>query len=258
MAENGFRRWAAYRLATVAGAFTNTVFGLIRSYITVGAIGAAGGTLAGYTAAQGLTYAWLGQAFLSPLALMGWNELAQRVRTGDIAVDLARPIDPQLAYLTADLGRAAYSLIPRGAPPLLAGALLFELAFPASVLPYVLGVVSLTIAVMISFACRWIVNLTAFWLIEMRGVLTLYMLTSGFLSGHLIPVHWFPSWLKTIANATPFPSMVQTPIDVTMGFVAGAEALKQIGIQVIWLIAMLAIGRLVFASGTKKLVVQGG
>lgn len=258
MVENGFRRWAAYRLAAAAGAFTNTVFGLIKSYITIGAIGAAGGTLAGYDAAQGVTYAWLGQAFIGPLALMGWSELAQRVRTGDIAIDLARPVDPQLSFLAADLGRAAYTLIPRGAPPLIVGAVLFELAFPASILPYVLGVTSLTIAVMISFACRWLVNLTAFWLIEMRGVVTLYMLTSGLLSGHLIPVHWFPSWLQTIANATPFPSMVQTPIDVTMGFVAGPEALAGIGVQAIWLVVMLAFGRLVFAAGTRKLVVQGG
>jgi ABC-2 type transport system permease protein len=41
----GFRRWSAYRLAAAAGAFTNSVFGLVKASITVAAIGAAGGTL---------------------------------------------------------------------------------------------------------------------------------------------------------------------------------------------------------------------
>ncbi|HEX6233975.1 MAG TPA: hypothetical protein VFZ63_12695 [Jiangellaceae bacterium] len=36
MLVNGFRRWATYRMAVAAGAFTNSAFGLIRAYITIG------------------------------------------------------------------------------------------------------------------------------------------------------------------------------------------------------------------------------
>lgn len=258
MVRNGFRRWATYRMAMAAGAFTNTVFGLIRAHITVGAIGAAGGELAGYGAAQGATYAWLAQAFIAPVSIMGWSELSERVRTGDIAVDLARPIDPQFAHLASDIGRAAYSFIPRGAPPMIVGALVFELALPSKALAYLLGLASLILAVMVSFACRWLVNLASFWLIEMRGVLTLYMVAAGILSGHLVPVHWFPDWLKVIAQATPFPSIIQTPIDVTMGFAEGRQAVELIATQMSWLVGMLLLGRIAFAAGARKLVVQGG
>ena len=258
MFVNGFRRWASYRMALAAGAFTNTVFGLIRAFITVGAIGAAGGTIAGYDAAAGITYAFLAQALIAPISIGGWNEFSQRIRTGDVAVDLARPIDPQLAYLASDLGRAVYTFIPRGAPPLLVGVAVFGLAMPATTLPYLLGVVALVLAIMVSFACRWLVNLVAFWLLDLRGVLTLYVLGSGLLSGHLLPVHWFPGWLAAIANATPFPSMVQTPIDVVTGRVEGTAALALMGIQLGWLVVSLLAGRLIFAGGTRKLVVQGG
>lgn len=258
MFANGFRRWATYRGAMAAGAFTNTVFGLIRAYITIGAIGAAGGTLAGYDAKAGITYAFLAQALIAPVNIFAWNEFALRVRTGDVAIDLARPVDPQLAYLASDLGRAAYSLVPRGAPPLLAGAVVFGLSMPAAVLPYLLGAASLLLAVMVSFACRWLANLAAFWLLDLRGVMMLYVLTSGLLSGHLLPVHWFPDWLAAIARATPFPSIIQTPIDVVTGRAAGVDALALIGVQVGWLVVTLIAGRLVFAAGTRKLVVQGG
>lgn len=258
MFANGFRRWATYRGAMAAGAFTNTVFGLIRAYITVGAIGAAGGTLAGYDARAGITYAFLAQALIAPVNIFTWNEFALRVRTGDVAVDLARPVDPQLAYLASDLGRAAYSIIPRGLPPMLVGGLVFGLAMPTAALPYLLGAISLLLAVMVSFACRWLANLAAFWLLDLRGVMMIYVLASGLLSGHLLPVHWFPSWLAAIANATPFPSIIQTPIDIVTGRAEGVDALALIGVQLGWLVIALIAGRLVFAAGTRKLVVQGG
>ena len=258
MFANGFRRWATYRGAMAAGAFTNTVFGLIRAYITVGAIGAAGGTLAGYDAKAGITYAFLAQALIAPVNIFTWNEFALRVRTGDVAVDLARPVDPQLAYLASDLGRAAYSIIPRGLPPMLVGGVVFGLAMPTAATPYLLGAISLLLAVMVSFACRWLANLAAFWLLDLRGVMMIYVLASGLLSGHLLPVHWFPSWLAAIANATPFPSIIQTPIDIVTGRAEGVDALALIGVQLGWLVVALIAGRLVFAAGTRKLVVQGG
>lgn len=258
MLVNGFRRWATYRMAVAAGAFTNSVFGLIRAYITIGAIGAAGGAIAGYDAKAGITYAFLAQALIAPVNIFTWNEFALRIRTGDVAVDLARPVDPQLAYLAADLGRAVYSFIPRGAPPLLVGGVVFGLAMPATPLPYLLGGLSLLLAIMVSFACRWLANLAAFWLLDLRGVMMIYTVGSGLLSGHLLPVHWFPGWLAAVANATPFPSIIQTPIDIVTGRAAGVEALGLIGVQLGWLVVMLTVGRFVFAAGTRKLVVQGG
>jgi ABC-2 type transport system permease protein len=111
---------------------------------------------------------------------------------------------------------------------------------------------------MVSFACRWLANLAAFWLLDLRGVMMIYVLASGLLSGHLLPVHWFPGWLAAIANATPFPSIIQTPIDIVTGRAAGVDALALIGVQLGWLVVALSVGRLVFAAGTRKLVVQGG
>ena len=35
VARRGFRRYATYRWATVAGVFTNSVFGFIRAYVFV-------------------------------------------------------------------------------------------------------------------------------------------------------------------------------------------------------------------------------
>ncbi|GAA0962411.1 ABC transporter permease [Virgisporangium aurantiacum] len=254
----GFRRWSTYRLAALAGAFSNTVFGLVRANVTIAVVGVAGGTVAGYDAVGVATYVWVGQALLGSVYIFQWTDLAMRIRTGDIAVDLGRPVDPQFAYLAGDLGRAAFDLIPRGAPPLIIGALVTGVALPASPLPYLLGVVSLVLAVVISFAGRWLVNLAGFWLMDLRGPMATYLVAVSVLNGLIVPVHWFPDWLKTLAACTPFPSMLQAPIDVVTGRVQGLDALSVMAVQVGWAGALLGLGQVVYRRGARRLVVQGG
>lgn len=257
-AVTGFRRHSAYRAATLAGATTNTVFGVVKASITVAAIGSAGGVLAGYDVRQGVTYAFLCQALIGPVLLFGSSELGERVRTGDIAVDLSRPVDLQLSMLGTDLGRAAFQVLPRGVPPLAVGALFFGLTLPTSALPYLLGALSVPLAVALSFACRFLLNLAAFWLLDLRGLLTLYLVSSNVFSGLIIPVPWFPDWLDLAARLTPFPSMLQTPVDVLSGRVSGWSAAGLVLVQGAWLVGVLVIGRVVLARATRRLVVQGG
>ncbi|WP_338073642.1 ABC transporter permease [Kineococcus siccus] len=254
----GFRRFSTYRAATAAGALTNTVFGAVKAAVLVGTVAAAGGSVSGYGAAQAATFAWVTQALLAPVAVFADDELAQRVRTGDVAVDLARPVDLQLAAWADDLGRAAYTVLPRGLPPLAVGALTTGLALPGRVDGYLLAVVALALGVSISFGCRHLVNLSAFWLTDVRGLTTLYTVVATVLTGLSVPVGWFPPWLAVLAAATPFPSMLQAPVDVLTGRVAGAEALRVLATQVAWLGAVLLLGRVVLARGSRRLVVQGG
>ena len=56
---------------------------------------AAGGEVAGYDLGLMSAYIWIGQGLLGAVNLNGTSELAERIRTGDVAVDFARPIDPQ-------------------------------------------------------------------------------------------------------------------------------------------------------------------
>jgi ABC-2 type transport system permease protein len=143
-------------------------------------------------------------------------------------------------------------------PPLLIGALTFHLVMPETPWPYLIGVVSVLFGVGISFGCRFIVNLTAFWLLDIRGATTVYMTISNVLCGLFVPVAWFPGWLSVLAHATPFPSMVQTPADIITGRIDGAHSLARLGVQFGWLVGVLLFGRLLLRWATRRLVIQGG
>src|SRR5262245_54971337 len=121
VARRGFRRYSTYRIASLAGIFTQSVFGFIMAYTYI-ALWEHRPNLGGYDVSDAVTYVWLGQALLAPLALFGGgfqSELTERVRKGDIAIDLYRPIDLQLWWLASDFGRAAFQLVVRGGGPML-------------------------------------------------------------------------------------------------------------------------------------------
>ena len=121
------------------------------------------------TPTQLATYVWVGQGLLSVVAFWGWTELADRIRSGDVAADLLRPVPPVTSYLAADLGRAAHAMATRFVPPLIVGLIFFPLYVPSRWWTVPLFAVSVVLAVVASFACRFLVNATAYWLHDARG-----------------------------------------------------------------------------------------
>jgi ABC-2 type transport system permease protein len=257
VAAGGFRRYATYRAATAAGVFTNTVFGLILAYTYV-ALWDEKPHLGGYDQAQALTYVWVGQALFMVMSVMGGgfeNELIGRIRTGDIAVDLHRPADLQLWWLSGDLGRALFQLLGRGVVPMVFGALVFRLALPTDALTWLAFLVAILLGLVVSFAIRFLVALSAFWLMDGLGAAQLCGLCGIFFSGMLLPLNVFPGALGEIARALPWSALIQGPADVLLG---EADPLGTYAFQAAWALALLTVGRLIQSAATRRVVIQGG
>lgn len=254
----GFRQESAYLAAAFAGIVANVTFGFLKAAVLVATVEAAGGELAGYGTGQMLAFVWIGQALLGMVNLSGRDELGERIKSGDITVDFLRPLDVQLAGLATFLGRRLFTLLPRGIPTFAIGLLTTGMLLPHAVTPYVLGAVSVLLGVVLSYLGAYALNVLGFWLVETRGLTVAYMVLAGFLSGLYVPVVIFPEWLRWIATATPFPSMLMTPIDVLTARVTGAEAAYVVLVQVLWLVAVGALGAVLTRAGRRHLEVQGG
>jgi ABC-2 type transport system permease protein len=256
IAKRGWRRYAAYPWATAAGVFTNTIFGFIQAYILL-AVFRHRTHVGNYDASDAVTYVWLAQALIMTVYAFGWQELALRIRDGSIATDLSRPLDPQRYWLAFDLGRAPYHFIFRGILPFIVGAFVFRFHYPAP-LDLAAFVLSIALAVVVSFGFRFLYNSSAFWLTDIRGVVTLALTVSLFLSGMVLPLAFFPDWLRAIAHALPFASIMQTPIDVWLGKHHGAGLAGILALQAMWAVVLIALGRVTLRLGAKRLVIQGG
>ena len=257
LAQKAAQRQLAYRQANLAGLLTNLFFGALRAYVLIALYGARP-EIAGYTLAAAITYTGLTQAILRAVQIFGWQDLMKTVRSGDIASDLAKPFDYYFFWLAQDLGANVTHLIVRGLPIMLAYALATPMVWPSDVNAMLTFAVSLLLAMLVSFAWRFCVNITALWSADALGFARLGYTLAMFLSGFLVPVTFFPPWLRTIANLTPFPSIIEIPVQIWLGILAGPAATAALFQQAFWLGVMMLIGRLMLAAGTRKLVIQGG
>ncbi|GAA0477943.1 ABC transporter permease [Paractinoplanes deccanensis] len=257
---SGFRRYATYRQATAAGAFTNIVFGFLRCYVLLAvAAGAPGGRPGGYDPEQLATYVWVGQGLLVVVGIWGWTDLSDRIRSGDVAADLLRPVPPVTAYLAADLGRGLYGMLTRFVPPVVAGLLFFPFKTPDRWQTIPLFAVSVALAVIGSFGCRYLINATAYWLHDARGPLVFWTLASGVLAGLYFPLRLLPDWLAvTLWVGTPLPGLLQTPLDVLVERDGPAIQVGLVALQAVWAVVMVKAAAVVQKRAERKLVVQGG
>ncbi|PPK64619.1 ABC-2 family transporter protein [Actinokineospora auranticolor] len=255
----GFRRYATYRQATVAGAFTNVVFGFLRCYILLSIAESAGGSMVGYDPTQLVSYVWLGQGMLAVVNSWTMLDLAERVRSGEVVSDLLRPIDPLWTYMWTDLGRGGFAMLTRFLTPLVVGELCFGVYVPDNPLTYPLFLLSVVAALLVGFACRYLIGLCAFWLLDVRGVSMMWVFFSGAASGLYFPLAVLPDWLATALWAvTPFPSLMQASLDIAVERGGLAHGLPAFGAQVVWVVLSLLACRWVQTRAVRRLVVQGG
>ena len=257
VARRSYRRYAAYRWATFAGAFTNSMFGLVRAYVLIAAhrqrpqVGS-------FDVRDSVTFTFVSQGMIMAISIFALTGIAERVRTGDVVSDLYRPVDFQAYHLAADFGRAAYHVVFRGLPPIAVGALIFGLRLPPDATAAGLFAVSLALAVTVAFAMRFCVDLTSFWLLDSTGAFQIWLALTAFLAGLTVPLQFLPDAIEGPARLLPWASMIQLPIEIFLGDRQGGDAVEAVLLQAFWAVALIALGRVILRAADRKLVIQGG
>ncbi|KXO93839.1 ABC transporter permease [Tsukamurella pulmonis] len=255
----GFRQQSTYLSAAVAGVFTNSVFGFVKMAILLATLTGAGGTAGGYTPELMVSYIFLSQGLLTAIGAFGGDgALAERIRTGDIAVDFLRPLNVQFATLATVLGGAVYSLIPRALPLVVIGSATSMMAWAGEIAAYPLAAVSILLSIVLAQALLYCVQILGFWVVDTRGIQMFYVVVGTFLMGMFVPVGLFPDWLTRVAEFTPFGWIIMPPCDILSGRIDAGAGLVAVTVQAGWTVAVLALGQALTAAGRRRLEVQGG
>ncbi len=256
-AVKSFQKHLTYRAANLAGIVTNAFFAVI--YVLVfHALFQGRDALGGLDLRDAITYMIVNQSLLMAMSAFGNRELSEAVVRGEIVSDLSRPVDFYLFWASLDLGHAVYYLFFRGVPTFLLGWLLFGARVPADPLTWLLFFVAVAGGMVVSFAFRFITNSLAFWTTDARGINYLASTIIMFLSGFIVPLNFFPDWLRGIVDWLPFPGLAHLPISIYLGKLDAAALVRAVGVEAAWLVALVALGRFVLSRMVRRLTAAGG
>lgn len=232
-------------------------WGFIRAYLFLAVLGARA-TVADYDREQMLLYVGLTQALFHCLNIYGWWDLMKAIRTGEVVGDFCKPVDFYNLWQARNLGRAGYQFLSRTIPSMAVFVLVYRLKLPGPWPVWPLFAASLAMGYLICFAWCFIYNAVAFWILDSRGVGNVANALGSLMAGLIVPVAFFPHWMQRVADLTPFPSMLNTPVEILLEVVEGPQVWAILGRQAFWVLAMVVLARWVARQGLRKVVVQGG
>jgi ABC-2 type transport system permease protein len=254
-----------YRAAALAGVATQIWWGFIKIMVLEVFFRAnPAASPMSYEAAIG--YVWLGQAFL---AMLPWNlerELADLVRSGNVAYELVRPVDLYGYWYGRVLAFRLASAALRCAPIFLfAGVVLahtplasWALGWPPSLAAGLAFVAAVAAAFLLSAAINTFVQITLLWTLSGEGVSRILPAFVVVFSGMVVPLPFFPDWAQPFLRALPFRSVCDVPHRLYTGDLAAAQAGPELAFTLAWTFAFVGAGRLLLSRGMRRVVVQGG
>lgn len=251
------RQQMTYRTALVAGLFTNLFFGILRASLLI-ALYQGETSVNGMDVGGAITYVALSQAMIAYLTIFGNTEMGRTVSDGSIASDLIKPVHFILLWLGRDLGRSLVNFVVRGLFFIGLFSLFYTLYFPTGVGTWFLFVISLIFSWLLNFFWRMLVNLGAFWSPDIQGFARLAFGFSQLFSGFVLPLRLLPDWFSRLSNWTPFPGMMNHPMEIYLGIYSPSQLLGAFGHQLVWLFILVFLCLVLFRLGIRRLVIQGG
>lgn len=252
-----FRLLLQYRAAAAAGVVTQVFWGLIRMMIFTAFYESARGPQP-MTIAETVGYVWLSQ---SMIALMPWRidaEIEDLIRSGNVAYELARPVDLQLLWYGRCLALRLAPLLLRMGPIVLLAWLFFGLSAPASVWAAGAFVLSVLAAGLLAAAITLVATLSLLWTVSGRGMRRIVPALATLFSGLIVPLPLFPDWSQPVIRALPFRGILDVPIRFYLGHIPVEQLPLQLLGQLTWTAGLLLVARWMLAAGLKRVVIQGG
>lgn len=246
-----YRFEVAMRLATQGLIMCSLIFLWRAAYRGIGPVAGVDG--------HGMqTYAIMASVLGAVLVGGVTQRLQERINSGDVALDLIRPMTAPLLWLAEDLGEALGRLVLVGTPLLAAACALGHPPWPASAGAATLTIAAVVLAVLINWLLALLVGLGLFWWLDLGYFARIKDLAIRILAGGVLPLWLFPEWLQHAARLLPFTAIYQGPLELWIGRATGRAALGIIAMQVVWL-AILALAAAWLWSRARRVVqVQGG
>lgn len=255
-AMKSFSRSMAYRAEVWLQIVGNILFLFIQISIWRALIGES--IISGIGLQEMVTYSILNTSLTIILMTHVHNQVDDSLKTGGIIMHLVKPLRYPFFLFADEAGKNMYKMLFQLIPTLLIATLLFGLQ-PISqndnLLPFMLTVI---IALFISFGIGYLIALVAFWFMT---TFALRWTVGGLIkifSGSFIPLWFFPPVWMDVANILPFKFLGFVPAAIYMGKMNSTEIYQNIVLGFVWLIILYGLVSLLWWKALRRLAIQGG
>jgi ABC-2 type transport system permease protein len=215
------------------------------------------GLIYGYGRDDLLTYYVVGLVLSSWIPSV-WYEVGNNIRTGRLNSYLLRP-SSYLGYFEARqiAVNIGYCLLSVLFAAILGLSFPGSMTLPPSIFHAVAFVVSSLCAFQLAYQVGYLAHLSAFWLDDFAGTLSVTYLVQTVLSGQMFPIDFLPDFAGRILSFTPFPYIVYEPLRVYLG-VDPRSTYRGILVCLAWIAITGLMTRLVWNAGLKRYDARGG
>lgn len=255
-AKRAFSREATYRTQV----FTHIGSVLLRVFLLSmlwTALYRNNGEQAGIPLHAMITYATLALLLDLIYGVNGAYVIRQKIRDGSIAIDFMRPISVPLYVFADSVGQTGFAAL-QIVPALAFSLLLVHVDPPRSVVAALAFVASVGLGFIVNFFIDLLMATLTFWTMEIFGIQLMQQFIASLLSGSLVPLYFFPDFLRSIALALPFAAVYNAPLSIYIGKVQGQEIAATLAMQALWALVLGVAALAFWRVGERRVVVQGG
>ena len=248
-----------YRTAAIAGLSTQFAWGFME-ILAFGAFYRANPAAFPMEFSHLVSYIWIQQAFL--VLFMPWGvggTAVESIVSGNIAYDLARPIDTYNRWFFETIADRVSRATLRSIPILIVAFILpapFRMTLPSNLFQFGAFIISVPLAMFTVTTYCLIDYMSSFYTMSRYNVI--FVILADFLAGGYVPIPFFPEPFRKVAELLPFAAMQNMPLRIYSGDIAGWDAVRGIGLQMFWFIVMLIFGKLLMKRSLRRVRTQGG
>lgn len=218
--------------------------------------GTKGSTVAGFTLNQMIWYL----VFTELVTLTRTDihlQVNDDVKSGNIAYLLNKPYNYVAYCFSYFIGELGIKLLTNGVIGIVIGLVFvgplqsFNLAF----LPFIF--LSLILGCIINFFIYISIALLSFWFEDNNAFFWIYSKLIFTLGGMLMPIEFFPNWLKNIAHFLPFSYVTYVPAKLAVNF-SFYDFFRGFSVQLVYLMVFVLLSATMYRKGAKNLNVNGG
>lgn len=212
----------------------------------------------GMTFSDTMIYLVLASALFSTMEMYVTWQMGRSVQSGNIVMDLLRPMGYTTYNLLVFSGNTLVSVFVNLIPTMLivyfitggGFALSWNLLFFA---------VAVFIGTILNFFINFFVGVICFYTESIWGINIMKEVIVMLLSGASIPLAFFPEKLQQIVYYLPFQAIYNTPLTILINRELSVETvLGMLGVQIFWLVVMGVVSQMFFRVSVRRITVNGG